>query len=314
MTKKIAFVFPGQGSQCLEMLADCKDHPIVVATLNEANDALGYDLASIILNGPLEKLNQTEITQPALLTVSIALYRLWVAENNLRPVLLAGHSLGEYSALVAANAIEFKDAISLVSLRGQAMQAAVPLGMGAMAAILGLEDADVIRLCEETSEGEVLEAVNFNSPGQVVIAGTSPAVARACVKAKEMGAKRALLLPVSAPSHCELMRPAAEKLAVALEAVLINKPIIAVIHNVDVCVWEQSEAIKNALVAQLFKPVRWHESVASFQQYGVTDVVECGPGKVLTGLVKRIDKTLNCYNIHDLNSLQQVSAAIGITE
>ncbi len=314
MTKKLAFVFPGQGSQCLGMLADCKDHPIVIATLTEANEALGYDLASIIFNGTIEQLNQTEITQPALLAVSIALYRIWAADNNLMPILLAGHSLGEYSALVAANVLDFKDAIRLVSLRGQAMQASVPLGMGAMAAILGLEDNQVIKLCEASSEGEVLEAVNFNSPGQVVIAGTSEAVARACIKAKELGAKRALLLPVSAPSHCQLMKPAAEKLATALDQVSISPPQIAVIHNVDVSVHQQPDAIKKALIEQLFRPVRWHESVTRFQEYGVTDVIECGPGKVLAGLVKRIDKALVCSNIFDFDSLQKTSEMMGVVE
>ncbi|GBU10087.1 malonyl-CoA-[acyl-carrier-protein] transacylase [Gammaproteobacteria bacterium] len=312
MTKKImkiAFIFPGQGSQALGMLANCQDNLLIKESLAQANEALGINLSEIMQNGPLERLNQTDITQPALLAMSIALYRVFCAGTILRPSLFAGHSLGEYSALVAAGTLDFTDALKLVSLRGQYMQEAVPAGTGAMAAILGMEDNLVLELCKLCAQGEILDAVNFNSPGQIVIAGTKAAVDRACLKAREMGAKRALLLPVSVPSHCALMEPAALKLKLALENITFNPPslnTIEIIHNVDVKSHQSVLEIKQALVEQLFKPVLWTQSVADFSKHNITDVVECGSGKVLTGLVKRINKDLRLHNIYDLESLNNV--------
>lgn len=305
MNKNVAFVFPGQGSQVEGMLSDCAHLPSIQTTLAEANEALGYDLASIILNGTKVELDRTEITQPALLTVSTALWRLWCEQSEIRPILLAGHSLGEYSALVASNAINFSDAVRLVSLRGQYMQEAVPVGSGGMAAILGLDDASVIQICEEVAEGEVLSAVNFNSPGQVVIAGTKEAVDRGCILAKERGARRALPLPVSAPSHCALMKPAAERLAIKLQEINMITPSLPIIHNVDVSVHNKVDEVIRALTEQLYQPVRWTETIQEMSHRDITHVIECGPGKVLAGLIKRIDKTLNVANVFDHNSLEQ---------
>ena len=302
----LAFVFPGQGSQALEMLKDSWDNPVVEATFNEADAALGFSLSEIIKTGTAEDLGKTEITQPALLTVSIALYRLWIEKTGKTPALVAGHSLGEYSALVAAGAMAFKDAVKLVSLRGQFMQTAVPAGTGGMAAIIGMDDDAVIALCQEISKDGAVSAVNFNSPGQVVIAGEKAAVDAACELAKEKGARRALPLPVSVPSHCILMKPAADKLAVELDAIEINAPTIPVIHNVDVKAHNDAEAIKEALITQLYQPVRWTETVAGFADQGIENVVECGSGKVLTGLIRRIDKSLTLFNLSDGASLQNV--------
>ncbi len=302
----LAFVFPGQGSQALEMLKDSWDNPVVEATFNEADAALGFSLSEMIKTGTAEDLGKTEITQPALLTVSIALYRLWIEKTGKTPALVAGHSLGEYSALVAAGAIAFKDAVKLVSLRGQFMQTAVPAGTGGMAAIIGMDDDAVIALCQEISNDGAVSAVNFNSPGQVVIAGEKAAVDAACELAKEKGARRALPLPVSVPSHCILMKPAADKLAVELDAIEINAPTIPVIHNVDVKAHNDAEAIKEALITQLYQPVRWTETVAGFADQGIENVVECGSGKVLTGLIRRIDKSLTLFNLSDGASLQNV--------
>ncbi len=306
MNRALAFVFPGQGSQSINMIADLLDHPIVKDTLQEADDALGFSLSEIIREGDVETLGKTEITQPAILTVSVALWRVWCSENGTQPAFLAGHSLGEYSALVAAGVFAFKDAVKLVHLRGQYMQEAVPAGVGAMAAILGLDDDVVIEVCKESESSGIVAAVNFNSQGQVVIAGEKAAVEAACVLAKEKGAKRALLLPVSVPSHCILMKPAADRLAETLENLLLSTPNHIVIHNVDVKAHTDVESIKDALISQLYEPVRWTETIEFLAREGVTAIVECGPGKVLTGLIRRIDKNLTTYNVYDGASLDTV--------
>lgn len=309
--KNLAFIFPGQGSQTEGMLADVVNEPIVAATLQEANDALGYDLRAIILEGSKEELGKTVITQPAILTVSIALWRLWCEKSEVRPAFLAGHSLGEYSALVAAGVLSFADAVKLVSQRATYMQEAVQPGEGAMAAILGMEDAAVVALCEEAAEGEILSAVNFNSPGQVVIAGTATAVERASAMAKDKGARKAMPLPVSVPSHCMLMKPAADRLAVEMESLTFAVPNIAVIHNVDVKTHNDASEIKTSLVEQLYQPVRWTETVESMIAQGVTQLVECGPNKVLTGLTKRINKEATSFNIDGKASLNEVVTNLG---
>ncbi|MGR5501765.1 ACP S-malonyltransferase [Vibrio sp. DNB22_10_4] len=300
-----AIVFPGQGSQTVGMLAELgEQHEIVKATFAEASDALGYDLWALVQNGPAEDLNQTHRTQPALLASSVAIWRVWQEQGLAQPVLVAGHSLGEYSALVCAGVIDFKEAIKLVQLRGQLMQEAVPAGVGAMYAIIGLDDESIAKACEEAAQGEVVSPVNFNSPGQVVIAGNKAAVERAGVLCKEAGAKRALPLPVSVPSHCALMKPAAEKLAVALEAIEFNAPFVPVINNVDVAAETDPAKIKDALVRQLHSPVRWTEGVEKMSEQGVEKLLEFGPGKVLTGLTKRIVKTLSAAAVNDAASLE----------
>ena len=299
----LAFVFPGQGSQAVGMLADCADNAVVRDTFAEASAVLGYDLWALAANGPVEELNQTHRTQPALLAASVALYRLWRAEGGAQPAVMAGHSLGEYSALVCAGAIGFADAIRLVEQRGRFMQQAVPAGEGAMAAILGLDDDQVRQICAQSRGEEVVSAVNFNSPGQVVIAGHTAAVARASEACKAAGAKRALPLPVSAPSHCELMKPAAEQLAALLATISIQAPQVLVLNNVDVASPSQPEQIRDALVRQLYLPVRWTESVEKLAAQGVRQFVEMGPGKVLSGLIKRIAKEADCLAINDLASL-----------
>ncbi|GAA5101190.1 ACP S-malonyltransferase [Wohlfahrtiimonas larvae] len=309
--KDLAFIFPGQGSQTEGMLADVVNEPVVVATLQEANDALGYDLRTIILEGSKEELGKTVVTQPAILTVSIALWRLWCEKSEVRPAFLAGHSLGEYSALVAAGVLPFADAVKLVSQRATYMQEAVQPGEGAMAAILGMEDTAVVALCEEAAEGEILSAVNFNSPGQVVIAGTAAAVERASVMAKDKGARKAMPLPVSVPSHCLLMKPAAERLAVEMDTLTFSAPNIAVIHNVDVRTHNEAAEIKSSLVEQLYQPVRWTETVESMIAQGVAQLVECGPSKVLTGLTKRINKEAKSFNIDGEASLNEVVTNLG---
>ena len=304
MSTSLAFVFPGQGSQSLGMLAELgAEHPLVLETFKEASAALGYDLWAMTQEGPVEKLNQTDITQPAILTASIALWRLWLAQGGKRPDFVAGHSLGEYSALVAAECLTLAQAVKLVERRGQLMQDAVPAGQGAMAAILGLDDADVLAACAEAAQGEVVSAVNFNSPGQVVIAGNKEAVERAGAACKAAGAKRALPLPVSVPSHCALMKPAADKLAVALQDITFNAPQVPVVNNVDVRTENDPEAIRSALVRQLYSPVRWTESVEFIAAQGVTSLLEVGPGKVLTGLTKRIVDTLTAAAVNDTASL-----------
>jgi len=292
MQNKLAFVFPGQGSQAVAMLSDYSEHEIVQQTFAQASAALGYDLWQLVAQGPAEKLNQTNYTQPALLTASVALYRVWQAESKAMPELFAGHSLGEYSALVCADVLSLEAGVKLVEKRGEYMQASVPAGVGAMAAVIGLADQAIIDACAQAQNDDVVAAVNFNSPGQVVIAGHKAAVERAGELCKAAGAKRVLPLPVSVPSHCALMKDAADKLAVDLAELVLNEPSIPVINNVDVAIETSAEAIKTALVKQLYSPVRWTESIEKLKANGVTHIVEVGPGKVLQGLIKRIDKTL----------------------
>ncbi len=293
-----AFVFPGQGSQSLGMLSDLHDQEQVIAdTFVEASACLGYDLWQIIKNGPEQELNKTEITQPAILAASIACFRLWQQKGLPMPIAMSGHSLGEYSALVCANSISFKDALLLVRDRGRFMQAAVAEGEGAMAAILGLDDETVVSICNQASDIELVSAANFNSPGQVVIAGATNAVDRAVNLAKEQGAKRALILPVSVPSHCSLMKPAADQLAERLGQIDISIPAVPVIHNVDGQTRATPEAIQQALIDQLFKSVRWVECVKTIATYSPEMVIECGPGKVLAGLIKRIDRSVKTKNL-----------------
>ncbi|EGQ8046355.1 ACP S-malonyltransferase [Vibrio parahaemolyticus] len=302
---KFAIVFPGQGSQAVGMLADLgEQYDVVKQTFAEASDALGYDLWALVQNGPAEDLNQTFRTQPALLASSVAIWRVWQEFGLEQPANLAGHSLGEYSALVCAGVIDFKEAIKLVELRGKLMQEAVPAGTGAMYAIIGLDDDAIAKACEEAAQGDVVSPVNFNSPGQVVIAGSKDAVERAGALCKEAGAKRALPLPVSVPSHCALMKPAADKLAVALESIEFNTPQLPVINNVDVAAETDPKKIKDALVRQLYSPVRWTESVQLMSEQGVENLLELGPGKVLTGLTKRIVKTLSAAAVNDVASLE----------
>jgi len=286
------------------MLADlAAAHPVVEETFAEASSALGYDLWQLVQQGPAEELNKTWQTQPALLAASVAIWRVWQQQNGTQPVLMAGHSLGEYSALVCAGVLDFKQAISLVELRGKLMQEAVPAGTGAMYAIIGLDNDAIARACEESAQGQVVSPVNFNSPGQVVIAGNKEAVERAGAACKEAGAKRALPLPVSVPSHCALMKPAADKLAVALENVTFSAPQYSVVNNVDVKIETSPEAIRSALVRQLYSPVRWTESVEFMAAQGVEQLLEVGPGKVLTGLTKRIVDTLTAAAVNDTASL-----------
>ncbi|SFT84851.1 ACP S-malonyltransferase [Pseudomonas marincola] len=311
MTASLAFVFPGQGSQSLTMLAEQgAQQPLVLDTFAEASAALGYDLWALTQQGPEEQLNQTDKTQPAILTASVALWRLWLAEGGATPAFVAGHSLGEYSALVAAGSLELADAVKLVEHRGQLMQQAVPAGQGGMAAILGLEDADVLAACAEAAQGEVVSAVNFNAPGQVVIAGSAAAVARAIEACKARGAKRAMALPVSVPSHCELMRPAAERFAEAVQAINWQAPKIALVQNVSAAVVADLNVLKNDLLAQLYSPVRWVESMVCLANQGVTDLVECGPGKVLSGLNKRCVKGVNTHNLETPEAFAATRAAL----
>ncbi|TSA22544.1 MAG: [acyl-carrier-protein] S-malonyltransferase [Betaproteobacteria bacterium] len=294
-----AFVFPGQGSQSVGMMAGYGESAIVQATLKEASEAIGVDLAALMAHGPAEELAKTINTQPVMLAAGVAAWRVWLAAGGKAPAFMAGHSLGEYTALVCADALGFADAVRLVRLRAEAMQAAVPEGVGAMAAILGLDDAAVVALCAEAKQDEVLAAVNFNSPGQVVIAGHKAAVDRGCVLAKEKGAKRALPLPVSVPSHCALMRPAAEKLAAALATIEIRAPRVPVIHNADVAAHSDPAAIRDALARQLYSPVRWVESMQFLAAQGVTLIAECGPGKVLAGLNKRTLEAVPTVALND---------------
>lgn len=289
-----AFFFPGQGSQSLNMMNGFDSQPVVKATFDEASAALGQDLWSMINGEDAELIGQTINTQPIMLAAGIATYRSYLEAGGKAPSVVAGHSLGEYTALVAAEALDFADAVKLVRLRAELMQSAVPQGVGAMAAVLGLGDGQVKAICAEAAQGEVVEAVNFNSPGQVVIAGNAAAVERAMAAAKEAGAKRALPLPVSVPSHCSLMKPAAEKLAEALKSVEIKTPQIRVVHNADVASYDNPEQIKDALVRQLYSPVRWTETVNALVSEGITESAECGPGKVLAGLAKRINKEAVC--------------------
>jgi len=305
------FAFPGQGSQSVAMLKDLAENfSVVTDTYKEASDVLGYDLWALVQDGPAADLNQTDRTQPALLAASVAIWRVWLEKGGDKPLIVAGHSLGEYSALVCAGVIDFKDAIKLVELRGQLMQQAVPAGTGAMSAIIGLDNDQIKACCEQAEEGQVVSPVNFNSPGQTVIAGNKEAVERAGVLLKEAGAKRVLPLPVSVPSHCVLMKPTAEKLAVALQSIEFKTPSINVINNVDVAVETDAEKIKDALVRQLFCPVRWTEIVEKMAEEGVTLQVEAGPGKVLSGLVRRIDKRISGEFINDSASLEKTLIAV----
>ncbi|MEZ9821413.1 ACP S-malonyltransferase [Shewanella sp. 10N.286.45.A1] len=295
-----AFVFPGQGSQALGMLAElAESQPVVAETFAQASQVLGYDLWELVQQGPVETLNETDKTQPALLAASVAIYRAYIASGKVLPGVMAGHSLGEYSALVCAGVIDFEAAIKLVELRGQLMQQAVPAGTGAMFAIIGLDNDAIAKACEEASQGDIVSPVNYNSPGQVVIAGEKAAVERAAALCKENGAKMAVALPVSVPSHCQLMKPAADKLAIALNDIEFSAPSVTVINNVDVASPVAAQEIKDALVRQLYCPVRWSETVELMASQGVTELFEIGPGKVLTGLSKRINRSLTAKAIND---------------
>jgi [acyl-carrier-protein] S-malonyltransferase len=310
MSQSLALVFPGQGSQSLGMLSDlAAQHSVIADTFKEASGALGQDLWSIAQEGPEAVLNSTENTQPVLLTASVALWRLWQQQGGEAPSVVAGHSLGEYSALVCAGAISLADGVRLVRLRGELMQAAVPAGTGAMAAILGLDDAAVVAACEQAAQGSVVSAVNFNCPGQVVIAGEKAAVERGVEACKEAGAKRAVELPVSVPSHCALMKPAADKLAEALANIEITLPSIKLIHNVNASTCEDVTELRELLVQQLYSPVRWTESVQAMLALGVDRTVECGPGKVLSGLNKKVDRALTVLNIGDSAGLEKALEA-----
>ena len=310
--KKFAMVFPGQGSQTVGMLAELAgDYPIVQETFKQASEVLGYDLWQLVQEGPAEELNKTWQTQPALLTASVAVYRVWQQKYpELKPDVMAGHSLGEYSALVCAGVLDFQDAVKLVELRGKLMQQAVPEGTGAMYAIIGLDNDAIINACKQAEQGEVVSAVNFNSPGQVVIAGAKAAVERAAALCKEAGAKRALPLPVSVPSHCALMKPAADQLSVSLESITLKEAGVSVLNNVDVKNEIEANAIRNALVRQLYSPVRWTETVEKMAQNGVEVLVELGPGKVLNGLTKRIVDSLQAVSVNDVKSLDSVEEVL----
>ena len=307
--KKFAMVFPGQGSQTVGMLAELAgDYPIVQETFKQASKTLGYDLWQLVQEGPAEELNKTWQTQPALLTASVAVYRVWQQKYpELKPEVMAGHSLGEYSALVCAGVLDFQDAVKLVELRGKLMQQAVPEGTGAMYVIIGLDNEAIINACKQAEQGEVVSAVNFNSPGQVVIAGAKAAVERAAALCKEAGAKRALPLSVSVPSHCALMKPAADQLSVSLESITLKAPTASVLNNVDVKAETDADAIRNALVRQLYSPVRWTETGEKMSHSGVEVLVEIGPGKVLNGLAKRIVDSLQATSVNDVKSLDAVN-------
>jgi len=303
----LAFVFPGQGSQSVGMLNDLATvYPEVESTFAKASEVLGKDLWAIVANGPEQELNQTQITQPAMLAAGVAVWEIWCKHSRIRPAWVAGHSLGEYTALVCSDAISFEDGIRLVAKRGQLMQDAVPVGAGAMAAILGLEDHQVVKLCADAAENEVVSAVNFNSPGQVVIAGNTAAVERAMAAAKDLGAKRVVPLPVSVPSHCQLMESAADKLNGYLQDCAIEMPKMTLIHNVDVTPHTATEVIRNALREQMYKPVRWSDTIKFMQDQGVTCFVECGPGKVLAGLNKRIAKNAKHLAIYDPETINNL--------
>ncbi|MEA1889275.1 MAG: ACP S-malonyltransferase [Pseudomonadota bacterium] len=290
-----AFIFPGQGSQSVGMMDSlAESNPVIQDTFSEASAILGYNLWALVTDGPAEKLNSTEITQPAMLTAGVATWRAWKAAWGASPAVMAGHSLGEYTALVCAGALNFADAVSLVADRASFMQAAVPEGEGAMAAILGLDDESVRTLCQDNAAGEVLEAVNYNAPGQVVVAGSTAAVARLAENAKSAGARRALILPVSVPSHCALMKPASEQMAERLQDVTFSQSEIPVVHNVNVQQAADENEIRDLLARQISEPVRWVETINSMHNDGVAQLIECGPGKVLCGLTKRINRDISC--------------------
>ncbi len=296
---KLAFVFPGQGSQSVGMMAGYAGLAQIEETLATADAALGAPLTALITEGPSESLNITTNTQPAMLAADVAVWNAWLASGGPKPLLVAGHSLGEYAALVASGSLDFASAMKLVKARSQAMQDAVPAGIGGMAAVLGIEPAALAEVCDKASQGEVVSCCNLNAPGQIVIGGHRTAVERAIVLAKEAGAKRALMLPMSVPSHCELMRPAAEAMAIALNRADFQPPNIAVLHNATVDVAGDAAGIRLVLAEQLFKPVRWIETIEKFAMQGVTHIVECGPGKVLAGMVKRIAPDVKCLTLSD---------------
>jgi [acyl-carrier-protein] S-malonyltransferase len=310
---QVAFVFPGQGSQKVGMLQDAHDKfAPVKETFEEASQALGYDMWALIQEGPQESLNLTATTQPVLLTSSVALWRAWCSVSDLRPKVMAGHSLGEFSALVCAGTLQFSDAVKLVQKRGEFMQSAVPVGVGAMAAIIGLDDAEINRICEQVSasSGEVVAAVNFNSPGQVVVAGHAGAVDKAIEQLKEAGAKRAMPLPVSAPFHTELMRPAGVQLAEEVAALDFSEPTIPVVQNVHAGIEQGPARISELLVEQIYSPVRWTSCVQKMVELGVSQIVECGPGKVLSGLNRRIDKGLESMALEAPDDLEAAAAKL----
>lgn len=308
---RLAFVFPGQGSQSVGMLAElAREFPVVERTFSEASAALGYDLWQLVSEGPEERLNQTEVTQPAILAAGVAVWRVWREQGGPAPACMAGHSLGEYSALACAESLSFADAVRLVADRGRFMQQAVPAGMGAVAAVIGLDDAAVSALCAEAAEGEVLAAVNHNCPGQVVIAGGAQAVQRAIVQAKSAGAKRAVLLPVSVPVHCTLMHPAAERLAERLRSIAVHTPRIVVLHNAHLRSETDPDGIRAALVRQIESPVPWVAMIRKIAAGGVDTFVECGPGKVLSGLNKRILESATALAVHSPESLRAALATL----
>lgn len=305
MASTLAFIFPGQGSQQIGMLSELAErYAVVRSTFEEASGALGYNLWQLIQEGPAEELNRTDITQPAVLAASVAVWRVWKELEGARPEWVAGHSLGEYSALVCSGAMDFADGLRLVRTRGEFMQQAVPQGQGAMAAILGLEAEQIEQACAEAAQGDVVQAVNYNAPGQIVIAGSVAAVERAIAACQAAGAKKAMPLPVSVPSHCELMRPAAEKLADELNRIQLNKPRVPVVQNVHARPETEVAVIRDNLVAQLYRPVRWIESIEFMAGQGVDTYVECGPGKVLVGLNKRIVKSARSLAVNDPESVQ----------
>jgi [acyl-carrier-protein] S-malonyltransferase len=306
---KLALVFPGQGSQAVGMMSRYEAYPVVRDTFAEASKALGEDLWGLVENGPEEALNQTVNTQPAMLAADIAVYRAWRAAGGGAPVVVAGHSLGEYAALVAAGALAFADAVPLVRYRAASMQEAVPAGVGAMAAVMGLDDAGVADACREAAQGQVVEPVNFNAPDQIVIAGHREAVERAAAAAKARGAKRAVILPVSAPFHSVLMKPAAERLAAYLAKVAIDAPAVPVVHNVDAGMAATPDAIRTALAAQAASPVLWVATIRAIAAQGVTHILECGPGKVLTGLARRIAPDLTALPLNDADAIAAALAA-----
>lgn len=308
---KLACVFPGQGSQSVGMLAGLAEgYPVVRETFAAASEVLGYDLWKLAQDGPAEDLNRTDRTQPAMLAAGVAAWGVWQARGGPAPAFMAGHSLGEYTALVCAGSMTFEDAVGLVADRGRFMQEAVPQGDGAMAAVLGLDDDQVVAVCESAAQGDVVSAVNFNAPGQVVVAGTAAAVQRTVEAAKRAGAKRAIVLPVSVPSHCALMRPAAERLVQRLEAVAISPPSVPVIHNVDAAPHTDPADIRRLLASQLHSPVRWVDTVQFMGEEGVDTLIECGPGKVLVGLNRRIERRMKAVPVLDADTLDKALASI----
>lgn len=309
--KRLAFVFPGQGSQAVGMVSTLAEkYTEIEGTFDQASEILGYDLWELVENGPGQELNITAKTQPALLVASVAIWNLWSLKSGPAPVVMAGHSLGEYSALVCAGILDFADAITLVADRGRYMQEAVPEGSGSMAAILGLDNDQVENICVEAAQGQIVSAANFNSPGQVVIAGHCAAVKRAVELAKNAGARRSIILPVSVPSHCALMEPAAGQFAERLKGIKFAAGRVPVIHNVDVSYKSGPEAIRQALVNQLSRPVRWVETIEMMKRLGITFIVECGPGKVLSSLIKRIDRTLQTFPVSDPESLEMALSVL----